>query len=192
MSILTVYLVDADGLTSAMQQGITARMADLFKQTLQRAPGLGVGTGGINSVALRWVLRCPAGRNPCDVVITFHVGGGDSTCRERQTRRRTSLSYHLDGHTGPEPSGVRSVVRVPVCDSVLSIPPAHVGSVAFHEFMHNKLQLGTGLHRRRTMGHHRMHHNMSRHQVGPATPLNDDEIRLLAPHLGDAVPQACP
>jgi hypothetical protein len=186
-----VYLVNHAGLSSALQQGISARMDDLFKQTLTRAPGLGVSTGGVAAVAVRWVQHCPQGRSPWDVVIAFELGGGGSSCRERRTRHGTTWRYHIDGHTGTEPAGVRSVVYVPDCGTAVPLPGAHLGSVAFHELMHNKLQLGNGLHTRRTMGHHRMHHNMSRHRVGPATPLNDDEVRLLAPHLGDTVPQAC-
>jgi hypothetical protein len=185
MSLLTVYLVDSTGLPSALQNGIRARMAELFKETLTRAPALGVRTGGINSVAVRWVPHCPSGLNPWDVVITFR-DGGDTFCRPPDYQTRRPGGYRVKGHTGPGPHGVRSVVYVPPCDPSFPLPAAYVGSVAFHEFLHNKLRLGRGLHSRR-----HMHHDMTLHRVGPATPLNDDEVRLLAPHLGDAVPQSC-
>jgi hypothetical protein len=187
MPTLTVYLVDHAGLSSALQDATRARVADLLTQTLSRAPGLHVGTGGITAVDVRWVSACPQGRTAWDVVINFQAGGGGSSCRQTRARGGPVLRYRIQGHTDPGPAGTRSVVYVPDCGAGISVPGAHVGSVAFHELLHNKLQMGDGLHSRP-----HMHHDMSLHGVGPATPLNDDEVRLLAPHLGDAVPQACP
>jgi hypothetical protein len=187
MSLLTVYLVDDAALSDEMRDGIRARMDTLFKEVLQRAPALSVSTGGIDGVAVRWVQSCPQGRTPWDVVINFQTGGRGTYCREPDYQSRRPGGYHVVGHTGSAPQGARSVVYVPHCDPGISLPPAFIGSVAFHEFLHNKLHTGRGLHSRR-----HMHHAMTLHHVGPATPLNNDEVRLLAPHLGDAVPQACP
>src|SRR5262249_55921121 len=88
------------------------------------------------------------------------------------------------GLTTWDSNGTLSVVWVPACSGGATPQGDILGSIAFHELMHNKLHLNNQqLHGRG---------GLAAASVGRSTALTDNNVRLLGPVLGNAISQVCP
>ena len=184
MSTLTVHLINDVGLDSSVTNAIRDRVTLLLSETIRRAKALGVGIGGITGVRVLWEPDCIAGCAGQDVVIRFRRpprGARGFACRSRGDG---GWVFNSRGLTTINGQGTTTLVFVPECSGGGSPPGDVLGSLAFHEFMHNKLQLGNRLHSRLGV-------QLGAASVGPTTPPSDGDVRLLGPHLGDQNPQIC-
>ncbi|MCI0457747.1 MAG: hypothetical protein L0Z62_12315 [Gemmataceae bacterium] len=186
MATLVVYLVNGVGLPSGVRDTTRDRVTSHLNETIRRAGQLGVSTGGITEVEVRWVDDCPQGRTRRDVVIGFRrpPGRGEGfVCRGSPDG---SWEFATRGLTTLTGQGTRSVVYVPRCDGT-SPQGGILGNIAFHELMHNKLHMDDDeLHGQSDM------QLGSGGDLGPALGPSDGDVRLLAPHLGDQHTQLCP
>ena len=186
MPNLKVFLVNGVGLSDTVQGTVRTRVAGLLDGTIQRAGSLGIGTGGITGSDVRWVPGCPQGRTRQDVVISFRRpprAGDDFVCR---TTRDGGWEFATTGLTSILGQGTRSVVYVPACQNGATPQGEVLGNIAFHELMHNKLQMGDELHSQPDV------RLGSGGDLGPALSVSDGDVRLLAGHLGDEHIQVCP
>lgn len=186
MSLLTVHLIDDIQLDGTTSGDVRGRLTTLLNDTLSRASKLGAGTGSITSANVVWDPDCSPGCALQDVVIRFvrsERSDKESYCR---TTRAGDYAYETHGLTTFGGHGTRSVMYVPACPAGVTIPGAGqlLGNLAFHELMHNKLQLGSRLHTQPNV-------SLGAATVGFSTSLSDGDIQLLAPHLGDQHPQIC-
>jgi hypothetical protein len=186
MATFVVYLVNSAGLGSGVRDTIRDRVAYLMSETIHRAGGLGVGTGGITGVEVRWEQSCPQGRTRRDVVIRFRSRAQDG---ENYVCRGTpdgGWEFGTQGDTSITGQGTRSVVYVPECKGGASPQGDVLGNIAYHELMHNKVNMGDEMHQQPDLllG--------SDGDLGPALDPSDGDVRLLAPHLADEHTQRCP
>jgi hypothetical protein len=185
MSTLTVHLIDDVGLPSAVSDAIRDRVADLLTRTISRAGALGVGTGGVTAGTVRWDADCPSGIPRLDVVIRFTAPPQQGPQFQCTGSPDGSWTFATRGLTTFGGSGTRSVVYVPECTGGATPQGNILGNIAYHELMHNKLQLGDALHSRSGV---RLGGGGN---LGPAVTPSDADVRLLAPHLGDEHDQLC-
>ncbi|MCI0457746.1 MAG: hypothetical protein L0Z62_12310 [Gemmataceae bacterium] len=186
MATLVVHLVNSAGLSAAVRDTIRDRVTYLLNETIRRADDLGVGTGGITEVDVRWVQHCPQGHTRRDVVIRFRSRAQDG---EQYVCHATPQGWEFAsrGRTTFDGEATRSRVHVPQCTGGATPQGNILGNIAFHELMHNKLH----------MEEEELHGQYgvllgSGGDLGPALEPSDGDVRLLAPHLGDQHTQLCP
>jgi hypothetical protein len=182
MPALTVYLIDEVGLSTTVKDAIRTRVTDLLGGTISRAGALHVSCG-IDSASASWVSGCPSMQSQ-DVVIYLRNSPPDGDGFRCNSTPDGGWIFGTHGLTTWDGSGTLSVVWVPPCTGGATPQGDILGSVAFHELMHNKLHLDNrALHGQG---------GLAAAAVGGNTPLTDANVRLLAPALSRAQSQVCP